>query len=147
MCVRVWCVCLLINITYISHICKYIRTKTSFPVLNLMSIAHGHYSTDLIAFSLAWLVKYLCGSNCDINGWDNSQSAIWHQVDLKFPSQRVSNTQVWCFLCCDAEQAVEPTVASLAIWDVLTLIWRHYIGSKPATYPIFLLRAATMEVD
>ena len=42
-----------------------------------------------------------------------------------FPSQKASNMELWCFLCCQPEQAVEQTIELRAIWDAMTLICRY----------------------
>ena len=40
-----------------------------------------------------------------------------------FSSQRVSNTELWCFLCYQPEQAVKQTVKLMVIWDTMLLMW------------------------
>ena len=42
-----------------------------------------------------------------------------------FPSQRVSNVDLWCFLCCCLKQAVEHKADLLVIWDAMTLKHCH----------------------
>ena len=40
-------------------------------------------------------------------------------------SQMASNAELWCFLWCWPEKAVEQTVDKVMIWDAITLIWCH----------------------
>ena len=42
-----------------------------------------------------------------------------------FPSQRTSNANFSCFVCCWLRWAVEPTVELPVIPDTLTLMWHH----------------------
>ena len=42
-----------------------------------------------------------------------------------FPSRRARNVEIWRFFCL-CEQTVEQTTELLLIWDVMTLMWRHY---------------------
>ena len=41
------------------------------------------------------------------------------------PFIKASDVEVWCFLCCQNGQAVEPTVKLLVIWDTTMLMWCH----------------------
>ena len=42
-----------------------------------------------------------------------------------FLSQRACNAELWCFLCCQLEQAVEQTVESQVIWHAMMPMWHH----------------------
>ena len=44
-----------------------------------------------------------------------------------FPSQRSSNADLWCFLGCYPEQAVQQTLDLSVIWDDFTLMWRYWM--------------------
>ena len=41
------------------------------------------------------------------------------------PLTKASNMELWCFLCCQPEQAVEQTIDLRAIWDAMALICRY----------------------
>ena len=43
-----------------------------------------------------------------------------------FPSQRSSNAEPWCFLCCWAKEAANLIIELPMIWDVITHMWRHW---------------------
>ena len=78
------------------------------------------------------------------DGWDNTTETYktmmksWHGNCFKllalcegnppvtggFPSQRVSNAEFWCFLCCQSE-FVDQVVGFLMIWAVMTSLWCH----------------------
>ena len=40
-------------------------------------------------------------------------------VSVEFPSHRASDVDLWCFLCCYLERAIEPTVNVAMIWDFM----------------------------
>ena len=42
-------------------------------------------------------------------------------------SLRSSNVELWCFLCCYPEKAVDQTVVLPVICDGMTLMWRHCV--------------------
>ena len=41
----------------------------------------------------------------------------------RFPSQSTSNAELWCFLCCQPKQTLEPTIQLPVIWDTMMLMW------------------------
>ena len=49
----------------------------------------------------------------------------WNESTGRFPSQRTSNVDFWCFLCCLVEQAAEPTFHLALIWGTAMLRGRH----------------------
>ena len=42
-----------------------------------------------------------------------------------FPSQRASDSMVWCFIWCQPDQTGELTFNRQLTWDVLVFIWCH----------------------
>ena len=41
------------------------------------------------------------------------------------PSQMTSSGGLWCFLCCQLQQAVKQTAVLPLIWDAMALMWYH----------------------
>ena len=47
-----------------------------------------------------------------------------HPINGEIFSQMASNTKLWGFLFCQAEQAVEQTIELTVMWDVMELMRR-----------------------
>ena len=87
-------------------------TRKMFPfddvIMNLLSFNHS--SARSMSILITW------------------HGNIWWRHDMetslprRFPSQMSNNAEVWCFLWCQPEQAVDQTVRWSVIWDVIRCV-------------------------
>ena len=94
--------------------------------------------------------------NMGNNGMEHDDSMAWkhfrhyrpfvreiHQSLVESPHKRGSYTDLWIFLSCKLNQAVEQTAKYRIMWNTITLIW-HHCNEKRAWWPtpLFLCLAS-----
>ena len=58
-------------------------------------------------------------------------------VTSGFPSQWASNVDLWWFLCCKSDSAIEQTIQLPVTWDTIMLIWHNIIRNLNICCEIF----------
>ena len=141
-----WCIFAKVSLVNNANISPCVCDKA--PTLGSQARTSCH-----IGLSLLHNVGYVCVgcSICTVPIWLHYRTWWCHDMETisallalydgnppitdKFPSQRTSNVELWCFPCCELAQVGVHSAVMPIIWDVATLIWRHFNGTVVTSGP------------
>ena len=92
----------------------------------------SHHQCVIMLCEIIWGIQgvdyHITWWSCDMEML--SVSLMTSSVTSVSPSQRASNTQLRCFLCCCPEQGVEQTVKMPVTWGPVLLMPHHPMKSQ-----------------